>query len=482
MKKLHRVSDLALGRLDELARDTIREVMSTEETIQPSSPSGNEGTLFVLPASEPQESPPPGPARVRRAERHQVVMQMASLDSLLPDDHRARLVWEYVEGLDLSGVYAKIQAVEGRAGRDAIDPKILMALWLYATLEGVGSARQLARLCEDHIAYRWICGGVSVNYHTLSDFRTAHPQVLDDLLTASVATLMHEGLVTLHRVAQDGMRVRASAGASSFRRRPTLEDCQVEARRQVESLRQELEEDPGASSRRRQAARQRAAKERSERIAKALGELPEIESKKKAEDKEKARASTTDPDARVMKMGDGGFRPAHNVQFATDTASQVITGVDVVNTGSDQGQMAPMVQQHQDRYQKTPDEMLADGGFANKQDIEKLTSAEGGTTVYAPVPKPKKQDRDPHRPLPGDRAAIAEWRQRMGTAEAKEIYKERASTAECVNAISRNRGLRQFLVRGLPKVRAAVLWFAIAHNLMRAVALRASAALAAVGA
>jgi transposase len=465
-----------------LGQDDIREVMSTEETIQPSSPKGNEGVLFVLLASEPQEAPPPGRARVRRAERHQVVMQMASLDSLLPDDHRARLVWEYVEGLDLSGVYAKIQAIEGRAGRDAIDPKILMALWLYATLEGVGSARQLARLCEEHLAYRWLCGGVSVNYHTLSDFRTAHPEVLDDLLTASVATLMHEGLVTLHRVAQDGMRVRASAGASSFRRRPTLEDCQVQARQQVESLRQELEADPGAGTRRQQAARQRAAKERSERIAKALDELPEIESKKKAADKEKARASTTDPEARITKMGDGGFRPAHNVQFATDTASQVITGVEVVNVGSDQGQMAPMVQQHRDRYEKTPKEALVDGGFANKEDIEKLASAEVGTTVYAPVPKPKKQDRDPHQPLPGDSAAIAEWRQRMGTPEAKEIYKERASTAECVNAISRNRGLRQFPVRGLRKVRAVALWFAIAHNLMRAVALRAEAALAAIGA
>jgi IS5 family transposase len=295
-----------------------------------------------------------------------------------------------------------------------------------------------------------------------------------------VATLLHEGLVTLHRVAQYGMRVRASAGASSFRRRPTLEDCQVQARQQVESLRQELQEDPGAGTRRQQAARQRAAKERSERIAKALSELPEIESKKKAEDKEKARASTTDPEARIMKMGDGGFRPAHNVQFATDTASQVISGVEVVNAGSDQGQMAPMVQQHQQRYEKTPKEALVDGGFANKEDIEKLASAEVGTTVYAPVPKPKKQDRDPHQPLPGDSAAIAAWRQRMGTAAAKEIYKERASTAECVNAISRNRGLRQFLVRGLQKVRAVALWFAIAHNLMRAVALRAKAAVAAV--
>jgi transposase len=432
-------------------------------------------------ASESQEAAPPGQPRLRRAERHQVVMQVASLDSLLPEDHRARLVWEYVRGLDLSRLYERVRAVEGRAGRDAMDPRISMALWLYATLDGVGSARHLARLCEDHLAYRWICGGVSVNYHTLSDFRTAQPDLLDDLLTQSVATLMHEGLVTLHRVAQDGMRVRASAGASSFRRRASLEQCQCQAREQVESLRQELQEDPAASNRRRQAARARAAGERSQRVAKALGELAQIESKKKGEKKQKARASTTDPEARVMKMADGGFRPAHNVQFATDTASQVITGVEVVKAGSDEGQMPPMVEQHRQRYGKVPDETLTDGGFAQLEDIEKVSSPAVGTTVYAPVQKPRKPGRDPHQPLAGDSATIAQWRQRMGTPEAQQIYKARAATAECVNAISRNRGLRQFLVRGLRKVRAVALWFAIAHNVMRAVALRDQAAWATVG-
>jgi transposase len=404
-------------------------------------------------------------------------MRAASLDSLLGDDHRARVVWEYVQGLDLAPLYEDIRSVEGRAGRDATDPGILLALWLYATLEGVGSARQLARLCEEHVAYQWMCGGVSMNYHTLSDFRVAHPEFLDHLLTQSVATLMHEGLVTLDRVAQDGMRVRASAGAASFRRRKTLEECQAEAKEQVEALAQELEEDPASSNRRQDAARRRAVRERSEQVQRALAELAEIEAKKKdQEEKAKARASTTDPESRVMKMGDGGFRPAHNVQFSTDTQSQVIAGVDVVNTGSDQGQMSPMVGQLEERYDKTPGEVLVDGGFAKHEDIEKVSTSEAGTKVYAPVPKPKKDsDRDPHQPLPGDSETIAEWRVRMGTPEAKEIYRDRASTAECVNAISRNRGLRQFLVRGLRKVRAVVLWFAIAHNLMRAVALRAAA-------
>jgi len=454
-------------------------VMNRSDTERKSKGSGSEGMLFELPAGGATEPELAGQARVRCAQRHQVEMICGSLDSLLPEEHRVRVVWEYVQGLELSVLYQKIRSVEGGAGRDAIDPKILMALWLYATLEGVGSARQLAKLCAEHIAYRWICGGQSTNYHTLSDFRTAHPEVLDELLTRSVATLMHEGLVTLKRVAQDGERVRGSAGAASFRRRKTLQECQQRAQERVKALRQELEEDPGACSRRQQAARQRAARERTQRIDRALKELDEIEANKSEADKDKARASTTDADVRVMKMADGGFRPAQNVQFATDTGSQVITGVAVINTGSDQGQMPPMTQQHQERYGKVPDETLVDGGFAKKEDIETVESPELGTTVYAPVQKPKTPDRGPYEPRKGDSETIARWRQRMGTPEAQRIYKERASTTECVNAISRNRGLRQFLVRGLAKVRTVVLWFALAHNLMRAVALRAQAALAA---
>lgn len=453
-----------------------------EATHEPSAGKPNRESLFPLPEVEsPQPKAaalPPGRPRLRRADRHQVEMRTLAIDALLPEDHPARLVWQYVEGLDVSALTAQIRAVEGVPGRSPIDPRIPLALWLYATLDGVGSARQLDRLCTDHVAYEWICGGVSVNYHTLSDFRTAHPAFLDDLLTQSVATLVHQELVTLHRVAQDGMRVRASAGASSFRRRKTLAACQAEAAEQIASLRAELEADPDAGNRRRQSARRRAARERLEGVQRALAELADVEARKKPKDKAKARASTTDPEARVMKMGDGGFRPAHNVQFATDTASQVITGVDVVNTGSDQGQMAPMLEQHEQRHGRAPDEMLVDGGFAKHEDIEQAGSPAHGTTVYAPVPKPKDPARDPHVPRPGDSETIAEWRERMGTPEAKAIYKERASTAECVNAIARNRGLRQFLVRGLAKVRTVVLWFALAHNLMRAVALRAEAALA----
>jgi transposase len=411
--------------------------------------------------------------RVLRPNRAQLELRPTDLESLLPEDHRARAVWEFVEGLDLTPLYERIRSVEGHAGRPAIDPAILMALWLYATVEGVGSARALARLCEQHDAYRWICGGVSVNAHTLSDFRVAHEAVLDELLTKSVARLMEAGLVTLRRVAQDGMRVRASAGAASFRRRKRLRELEREARAQVETLRRELDDDPAATSRREAQARLRAAKDRQARVKRALAEMAEVEAKKAPEEKSEARVSMTDPEARVMRMADGGYRPAYNAQFATDTAAQVIVGVEVTNEGSDQGQLEPMLDQLDERYETTPADALVDGGFIKLEVIERVTAR--GCRVYGPVPTPRDPDRNPHRPLPKDPPAVAAWRERMGREAAKQIYKLRAATAECVNAISRNRGLRQLPVRGRRKVRTVLLWFALAHDMMRELALQQAA-------
>ena len=394
---------------------------------------------------------------LRTANREQIVFRAAALDEIIPPDHPARVVWDYTDGLDLSPLYNLIKSVEGNPGRPPIDPKILMALWLYATIDGVGSARQLDELCRSHSAYQWICGDVSVNYHTLSDFRTDHGELLDQLMTQSVAVLLAEGLVDLNRVAQDGMRVRASAGAASFRRRPTLEEALAEAEAQVQALRVELEENPAASNRRQQKARERAARERAQRIKGALDRLPELEAKKKPEDRDKARCSTTDPDATVMKMPDGGFRPAYNVQFSTTTDSQIIVGVDVLTSGSDAGQMAPMVEQIKSRYEESPKEVLVDGGFAQHDQIEAVSTEEVGCTVYAPVPAPKDPKVDRYAPKPGDSPAVAAWRARMASEEAKAIYKDRAATAECVNVQARNRGLYQLRVRGQLKAKAIAL-------------------------
>ena len=408
--------------------------------------------------------------RVNRPNREQIDTRPQSLDALLPEGHRARLVWDFVERQDLSGFYAGIKVREGGPGRTAIAPEILFALWLYGTVEGVGSARELARLTEEHDAYRWICGGVQVNYHTLADFRVDHEKLLDDLLTSNLASLLAVGAVKLNRVAQDGMRVRASAGAASFRRGKTLEDHLRVASEQVTRLKTVLHRDLPSPSKRSQAARERAARERKQRVERALERLPEIEEAKRRQGKpaEKARVSTTDPEATVMKMADGGFRPAYNTQFATDTESQIIVGVAVITSGSDQGQLTPMVKQVNERCGITPGSWLVDGGYPSHDQIDAVSEQ---TVVYAPVPASKKADIDPHVPKKGDSESVAKWRERMGTEEAKVIYKERAATAECVNAQTRQRGLTCLRVRGRCKARSIALWYTLAHNLMRMVSL-----------
>jgi transposase len=430
--------------------------------------------LFDLPPGEPRESIDErhGRPRVQRPDRNQLELRPIDLEGLLPADHRARLVWAFVEGLDLEPLYEAIRATEGEPGRPPIDPAILTALWLYATLEGVGSARALDRLCAEHDAYRWICGGVSVNYHTLADFRVGHGQLFDGLLTASVAALIADGQVSLTRVAQDGMRVRASAGRHSFRQRDTLARAYADAEGQVQTLRAELEADPSATSRRVTAARERAARERADRVRRALERLPEIEARKtkrtyRGRRDAPAEASSTDPEASFMAFPDGGRRPAYNVQLATDVGSQVIVGLDVA-TVTDQTLLGPMVDQLVGRYGRAPTEHLVDAGYRSLADLDRLAAC--GTTVFMPVQKPRRQStRDPHAARPSDPPAVAAWRIRMGTPEAKRIYRDRSSSAECVNAIARNRGLWLLRVRGRQKVRAVLLWFALAHNLFRAI-------------
>lgn len=447
-----------------------------------------EGFLFELPERKPVEPAPAGRPRLRLAVRDQVVMRMLALDQMLPDDDDARVVWDFVCQADLFKLRDQIRAVEGHAGRDATDPRILLSLWLLATLKGVGSARELDRLCERHLSYQWLCGDVSINYHTLSDFRVDHAEVLNDLLTEQVAALMHSGAVKLERVAQDGMRVRASAGKSSFRRGATLEDCLAQAKQRVEELQRELEQDPGVVSRRKQAARERAARERMEKVNAAMTACIEVQAAKQKRGgdslKHPARASTTDPDARNMKMPDGGFQPAYNVQFSTDTATQVIAGVDVTNQGTDAGQLTPMVEQIEERTGVRPKDVLADGGFSTKEDIQQLNDPERGYKVYTPVKEEEKQrqkGQDPFAAREGESPQLTDWRTRMGTDQAKQIYKQRASTAECVNALARQRGLYQFRVRGLQKVRSVAVLFALAHNLRRWETLRAKGSLQVAG-
>lgn len=441
------------------------------------------------------EAPPPSPGdvaaaqmaggdpRLRVPQRNQVEMHWASLDELLEPDHPARTVWAAVGGLDLSRWLTTIKAVEGAAGRDATDPRLLVSLWIYATIEGMGSARGLARLCEKHLAYQWLCGGVSVNHHLLSDFRSQGGDNWDDLLTQIVGSLLAENLVTMNRVAQDGMRVRASAGKASFRRRPRLEQFLEEARQQVEALKPWADESPEDATRRQRAARQRVARERQQRLEEAIRHCEQLQQQREETAKTSgrkptaARASTTDPEARTMKFPDGGYRPGYNVQFSTDTASGIIVGVDVTNHGTDQEELPPMLDQLEERYDRQPEEALVDGGFASLETID--NAAGRGCTVYAPLKDEEKQlaaGKDPYVPKKCDSAAIAAWRERMGMAAAKLVYRLRCQTAEWVNAMCRNRGFQQMPVRGRPKCRTVAVLYAITHDIVRAVTLRAKAA------
>ncbi len=446
-----------------------------------------ERALFEeLPEQAAPERPGGGRPRLRLPERRQVELRAVSLDELVAADHRVRLVWRFVEGLELSALYAEIKAVEGHPGHPPADPRLLVALWLYATVEGIGSARALARLCQEHLAFQWLCGGVGMNHKTLSDFRVGHGAVLEGLLVESFAALLKTGVASLDRVAQDGMRVRASAGAASFRRHSTLQACHRRAKQEVARLRRELDADPAAASRRQAAARVAAAEDRERRVADALAitealaaaqqERARARAERAArkagadgggspgtEPEKEPRASTTDSQARVMKMADGGFRPAYNVQFAADTESGAVAAVSVDNVGSDMGEMAPMNEALAAAYGRRPSQHLADGGFAKLADIETLSQA--GVVTYVPVPEPRDKTRDRHAPRPDDEPAVADWRRRMASAEAKAIYKERAATAECVNAQARNRGLTRFLVRGIDKVKAVATWYALAHNM-----------------
>lgn len=446
-----------------------------------------------LPASRPAAEPAKtvGVARVMSPQRDQVELRAVDLESLLAADHAARTVWAFVQSMDLAPLYARIKSVAGRGGAPAIDPAILVALWLWATVDGVGSAREVDRLCERDDAYRWICGGVGVNYHSLADFRTEHEAWLDAQLTRSIASLLDRRLVTLNVVAQDGLRVRAHAKASSFRRREKLAELHAQAQAQVVALKRELAEDAGASSRRKQAAVERAAREREQRLAAALATMDKLERKPLPDPKTpkpskrrgrndddpgnmggaapkpepEPRVSTTDADARVMKMADGGFRPAFNAQLAVDAQTQFIAAVAVVNSGSDMGQMSPMHQAIQQRYATTPDHWLADGGFTKLQAIDELTAR--GTQPVLPPPSSRNPDIDPLAPKASDTPAQAQWRAFMSSDFAKALYIQRGATVECANAQLRRRGLARLNVCGLVKARAVLLWHALAHNLMR---------------
>ena len=415
--------------------------------------------------------------RLRLPQRNQVVWKAQCIDELLPPDHQARVVWSVVCGLELSAFHEPIKARQGVVGRDATDPRVLVALWLYASLRGIGSARELARRCQESRPFQWLCGDVTLNHRLLSDFRTDHGQALEKLFASVIATLVKKDLVKVKRISQDGVRARASAGSSSFRRSQTLaklREAAQEHMRQLGELLEDPEKSAGLSARER-AAKRKAARERQKRIEEAMKLIPQLQErqeraakrlskKQKKEQQSEPRASTTDSEAMRMKMGDGGYRPAVNVQLAADTDSRAIVGVDVTNQGVDYEQSEPMRQQVEQTTGQKVQEHLVDGGYVKNEVIER---AHGEVTLYAPPKPPRNTDKraDAYQPMASDSPAIAQWRSRMGSEQGKEIYKLRASTSETINAQMRRMGLTQLTVRGLQKAKCVVLWSALAYNL-----------------
>jgi transposase len=430
-----------------------------------------------------------GEARVVRPDRRQLRWDMVDLEGLLPADHRARVVWSFVESLDLSELYERIRSRDSEAGRPAADPAVLVALWLYATVEGVGSARELERLAQSDVAYRWLGGGVPVNYHGLADFRVDNVEVLDRLLTQSVTALIGEGLVSLGEIAIDGTKVRAHASRQSFRTGERLLEIEAAVAERLGALKQELASDPGASNRRRQAARERAARDVQERSARARAALERLEAERKARAKTHARdeakkkepkASTTDPEARCMRFPDGAMRPAYNAQIAAAPKEGVIVSIAVTDRRNDAGLAAPMVDAIARRYGRTPGRLLADTSYATSEDIVALAAHAGGPVeVYAPPPS-EKDDVKPaslarrRRKREKEPACLKAWRERMASEAGKAVYALRKHI-ERVNADRKNHGFGFLPVRGLIKAWAYALWHALAYILMAARRLRAAA-------
>ncbi len=378
-------------------------------------------------------------------------------DATIPEDHRARLIWRVVATLDLSTFTVHAKAVEGRQGRPLSSVRMLLTLWLYAISVGVGSARKIERLTREELAFRWIVGDQQVSHDRLSDFRVSHREALERLFTDVVGALLQKQLVSLDYVAQDGTRVRASASAPSFRREASLKQCRDQATLHLKAVLAE-QDDPEASELEKR-ARLAAARGYQRRVEEALATVRQL----REAGKDEPRASTTDADARVMKMADGGYRPGYNVQLATAGSPmggpRTIVGVRVTNLGSDMGSVTPMLDQIEGRTGEHPKKLLADANHACIR-----CCARRGVEALIAVPKRSQQ--------PGPNAdrdeAVTVWRQRMATDEAKTDYRARAGLCELPNAhLKHHCDLKQMPVRGLEKVTCVALLTGLAINLVQ---------------
>ncbi len=416
-------------------------------------------------------------ARVKRAERMQARLEVVDLDGLVAADHVVRAVWAFVESLELSALYDRIRARGETAGRPATDPAILLALWLYATIEGVGSARLLERLCASHVIYRWICGGVGVNHELLRRFRNESGAYLERLMSQTLAALAAEGLIALEEIITDGTKVRAAASRGSMRSRVRIAALEAELRQRIATLRQELDTDPEASQRRLRSRQLAAAQERERRVRAAREKFATIEAEQAkhaethpgaaGEAADEPRVSISDPDARLMRMADGAVRPCYNVQVAT--ASGFVVAIVPSERRNDRGLARSVVAEVERRCGMTPQRLLADVGAMTETDIVAFAASHPAMTVFAP-PRPCSQTAQPAsraryaRKLAREPECLKAWRALMRSDAGKLVYRRRSST-EHAHGRMKNCGFGRMPVRGLDKVRSVCLLHAVAHNM-----------------
>lgn len=494
-----------------------------------------------LPRPEAMADSAPRPPKLKPIDRSQGLLRPVVVEELVGPDHKVRAIWELTGRLDLSGFLNDIRSCQGKAGSPAWDPRLLLSVWLYAYSEQVSSAREIERLMEYEPGLMWLSGLGTVNHHTLSDFRAAHEKELKQLLAELLGLLSREGLVKLELVAHDGTKIRAQAGADTFRREKTLEERTALARQMMEELEQESgqEGEQKKQKTRREAARERAAREMGEKMKRAAEELMRLREDKAEKEKEQARVSLTEPEARIMKHGDGSIGPGYNVQVSTDAAHQVIVGIEVTQSSSDSGGLAPAMDEVRQVMGRYPEAAVADGGFTNREAILEMQARE--VDFYGSLSTPKAREAgamkaagiDPafgpsafqhdagkrtlqcpggrnlfyvrqsrkreetywqyqaaqgdcegcehrRRCCPPGKAArlisirvsedpvIAAFRAKMDTPEAKQIYQQRAPTAEFPNAWIKDKlGIRKFRLCGLAKARVEALWAALTYDVQQ---------------
>jgi transposase len=324
--------------------------------------------------------------KIRVVDRKQVLIRCVDVEQSIPEDHPARAIWEFVEQMDLKVFYERIESKEGELGRPAIDPRVLMSLWIYGYSEGVGSARELSEMCEYEPGCLWLTGYQSINYHTIADFRTAGEKILDELFTQTLGILSSQGLITLKRIAQDGTKIRACAGASTLKGEDKLRAHLQEAEKQMTELSYSSEEE---SSLRRKRAQERAARERKERLQEAIKQLEVVKANKSDQ---KVRVSETDPDCRKMKQSNGGFALSYNVQVCTDGENDLIVAVAASQSGNDYHELIPAVEEVHQRLGAYPEQVLADAGYNSSENV--MAMAEKGIDFVSPLVEEESHQSD----------------------------------------------------------------------------------------